>query len=622
MKTKPRQLVGAALAFTLSFALTAFAQETPKAEAAPAAPVPPSAPTAPASPANDKSGLRQIEPTSTPAAAPAATEEKTEDLQTRRVGEGGRVRVNTRTGERVAVGHDVTLAKDEQAQTVVSIFGSATADGEVADSVVSILGTTRVSGRVGDGAIAVLGGLFVNNEIGGDAIAVLGSAHINSKVRGQVVAVMGNVELGPNADISGDVVSVGGKITRDPKAIVHGDVHNVGIGPVFGDHGIDWLLAWVRQCGMYGRMLWVGPHLEWAWALALGFLALYVVFALLFRGGVEKCVTTLETRPGSTIIASLLTILLSPVFIVLLCVTVVGVALVPFFAVGLLIATLFGKAVMLAWLGKRITKLFGDGPLSHPAFAVFIGGLIVVGLYMIPVVGLITYKVLKVLGLGVVVYTLIQGSKRDKPVGGSTAPMPMSAPAFVPTPAPAAVGVAAAGVAAAPMMSAGFGSGSAGVAAAAPIDAPAIPVVPAPPPVAVPATTLPRAGFWIRTGALLIDLILIGVVVISLIEMLPRFARPNGPQPLLIAMALYAAMMWKMKGTTIGGIVCGLKVIRVDGRPIDWATAWVRALSCFLSMIVAGLGFIWVVIDDDKQSWHDKIAGTTVVRAPKGMTLV
>jgi uncharacterized RDD family membrane protein YckC len=112
------------------------------------------------------------------------------------------------------------------------------------------------------------------------------------------------------------------------------------------------------------------------------------------------------------------------------------------------------------------------------------------------------------------------------------------------------------------------------------------------------------------------------MVVMFFVEMLPRIARPNGPQPLLISLAIYGATMWKLKGTTIGGIVCGLKVVRVDGRPIDWPTAWVRALSCFLSLIVVGLGFVWVVIDDDKQSWHDKIAGTTVVRVPKGASLV
>ncbi len=80
--------------------------------------------------------------------------------------------------------------------------------------------------------------------------------------------------------------------------------------------------------------------------------------------------------------------------------------------------------------------------------------------------------------------------------------------------------------------------------------------------------------------------------------------------------------MWAMKGTTIGGIICGLKVVRLDDRKVDWIVAVVRGLGGFLSLAVAGLGFLWVAFDDQKQSWHDKIAGTTIVRVPRGMALL
>jgi uncharacterized RDD family membrane protein YckC len=41
-----------------------------------------------------------------------------------------------------------------------------------------------------------------------------------------------------------------------------------------------------------------------------------------------------------------------------------------------------------------------------------------------------------------------------------------------------------------------------------------------------------------------------------------------------------------------------------------------------LSLAVAGLGFIWIAIDPEKQSWHDKIAGTVVVRATRHASLL
>ena len=81
-------------------------------------------------------------------------------------------------------------------------------------------------------------------------------------------------------------------------------------------------------------------------------------------------------------------------------------------------------------------------------------------------------------------------------------------------------------------------------------------------------SALPRAGFGIRMGALLLDIILIGIVTHQL----------HDHDVFLVLLAAYGAVMWKLKGSTIGGIICGLQVVRVDGRPIDWPTAIVRAL--------------------------------------------
>ena len=129
----------------------------------------------------------------------------------------------------------------------------------------------------------------------------------------------------------------------------------------------------------------------------------------------------------------------------------------------------------------------------------------------------------------------------------------------------------------------------------------------------IDVTTLPRAGFWIRMLAIFIDLVLVGFAM----HLLDHHSGGT-----LLVLAIYAAIMWKLKGTTVGGIVCDLKVVRIGGGPLDWGTAIVRALGCFLSLVVAGLGFIWIAVDRDHQAWHDKIAGTVVVRVPKGSGLI
>jgi uncharacterized RDD family membrane protein YckC len=114
-------------------------------------------------------------------------------------------------------------------------------------------------------------------------------------------------------------------------------------------------------------------------------------------------------------------------------------------------------------------------------------------------------------------------------------------------------------------------------------------------------------------AALLLDALLVGF----LMGVLHRVFHME-----LLVLAVYGAVMWKLRGSTIGGIVFDLQVVRLDGRAIDWETAIVRALACFLSLAVAGLGFFWIAFDDAKQAWHDKIAGTVVVRVAKRVSLV
>lgn len=510
--------------------------------------------------------------------------------------------------ENVVFGGDNFLKAGESANEVVSILGSSAAEGTVrgdvvsilgsstssvkaGGTVVSVLGSSTSSGQVGDAVVSIMGNTRVENGRVGDAsVSVLGHNYVNGEVRGAVVAVLGNLELGPEAVVHGELVCIGGELKRDPKAIVHGEIINFPKGFNF-----DWLLAWIHECLFKARPLAFGPHLMWAWWIALACLGFYGLLALLFPSGVTKCVETLEERPGYSLLSAVLALLLTPIVYVLLSLTlalVIGIVLLPLFSLGLFFAALLGKAVMLLWIGRRLTRLLGPGTSVHPAMGVLVGGVLVLLLYTIPVVGFLTYKLLGILGLGVVLYTLLRSMQSRRPA-------PVSSGGVGPGSAAAA---AMAGAGTAPLMP-----------ETVTLAAPVIPV--ATPPI-ISAVTLPRAGFWLRFMASLLDLILVGFVFGVMSSMLGG----GGGFPLWLA--IYAVAMWATKGTTIGGIICGLKVVRIDDRPLDWSVAIVRGLSAFLSLVVLGLGFIWVAFDDEKQSWHDKIAGTTIVKVPKGTSLL
>ncbi len=499
---------------------------------------------------------------------------------------------------------------DHSDRQIVSIgHNSYLPAGEHAEDVVAVMGDTKVDGDASDAAVAVMGNLTVNGTVGsGGAVAVLGDAYINGKVHGDVVAVLGSVTLGPDAVVDGQVTEVFGSLQRSSTAVVQG-----GTSSVLSFGRLEGLHSWVHDCLLFGRPLAPTLAVAWAWWLSLALLAFYLLIAAVFRDGVQRCMNTLETHPGPSILATVIVVLLVPVVLLALVITVVGIAVVPLFWIALICAGIFGRVVALGWLGGRCLRLAHTGMASRPVLDVLAGSILALALYMVPVLGFLVYVLLGVFGFGAVMYALLLAVRPEAARPGTGGPGTGAG----------RTGGAAPGAAPAASASAAETSSTYAAAHAASPEEQMGAQTPPPPPYAAAApaaaaplldvTALPRAGFWIRMLALLIDLILIAIAMGWLLG--------HGSSVLLM-LAAYGAIMWKFKGTTIGGIVCDLKVVRVGGGPLDWGTAIIRALGCFLSLVVAGLGFIWIAIDREHQAWHDKIAGTIVVRVPKGVGLI
>ncbi|MCI0339244.1 MAG: RDD family protein [Acidobacteria bacterium] len=68
-------------------------------------------------------------------------------------------------------------------------------------------------------------------------------------------------------------------------------------------------------------------------------------------------------------------------------------------------------------------------------------------------------------------------------------------------------------------------------------------------------------------------------------------------------------------GQSFGKTFIGLRVVRLDGRPIDFKTAMLRHVIGYpLSAFFLGLGILWMFWDAKQQGWHDKLANTIVVK--------
>ncbi len=471
-----------------------------------------------------------------------------------------RVRSSIKGGdELVTFFSDARVPAGKRVSEAVAIVGNVFIDGEAREAV-AILGSVTANTKI-DEAVSIVGSTTINGGAR-EAVAVIGNVSVNSHVTGQVVAVGGGVELGPDAKVDGGVVALGGGIKRDDAAVIGGKIVELKIFKNLGGFN-----AWITSALAKGRLLAFAPGSGWAWGVAALFLALYLFVSLVFPKQIVKCAETLELHPGYVMLAALLTAIIKPVLGIVFSVTVIGAVIFP---LAVIVLAVFAKTAFFAWIGRRATLPMG---MTHPLPAVLLGGVLVALLYAVPFAGLLLWWIFKFIGTGMVVYAIIVALRRRREERAALA---------------------------------------AKRAAASPPPVENISPETAASTMPLALVQLARAGFWVRFGSLLIDFVMIWIIA-----GICRLGALTVP-----LFAAYCIVMWALRGTTIGGIVCGLRIVRLDGRPVDWSTSIVRALGGFLSILPAGLGFIWVAFDDERQSWHDKIAGTVVVRAPKGQSLI
>jgi len=146
------------------------------------------------------------------------------------------------------------------------------------------------------------------------------------------------------------------------------------------------------------------------------------------------------------------------------------------------------------------------------------------------------------------------------------------------------------------------------------------------------------AGFWIRIGANLIDLIIF-IVVYLFSYWLMMFVFHD-----LLSFSLYymddyknirqnyfltfwnvffqsllpfiaTIWFWLKFQATPGKMAVNLRLVDAEtGGTISKKQSIGRYFATIVSLIPFGLGYFWIAFDQKKQSWHDKLAGTVVIR--------
>jgi uncharacterized RDD family membrane protein YckC len=453
-----------------------------------------------------------------------------------------------------------------------------------------------------------------------DVFVIFSPATIEGYVRGDVTVVFGGTQIGSSAVIDGSLIVVGGNVTVLPGAAIHRDLVVVGGGldapPNFvpgGQHvaigataladRLRGLVPWIMEGLLLGRP--IVPRLSWVWLIVffvfLGSLALN----LLFRDTVQMCADAIARRPFTTFLTGLLVLLLTGPVAVILAASVVGILVVPFVLCAIVVGWIIGKVGVSVRLGD---SMIGQTPPSSRLQSIrslAIGSAAICLIYMVPVLGFIAWALVGVTGLGAAALAFASAYRRENPAPPKRVQPP---PAPIERPVISDMGVI---------------SSSPNLASGEPFSDDVPPIQPTPneageagaPSYPSSLLAFPKAGFFERAAAMAMDAAFI-LIVCGIFDLLDR-----SPRPFIFLMLAYHIGFWTWKGTTFGGIVCQLRVVRLDGSPLRFVDALIRGIASFFSIAVAGLGCLWILKDAERQAWHDKIAGTYVVTVPRNLPL-
>jgi uncharacterized RDD family membrane protein YckC len=440
-----------------------------------------------------------------------------------------------------------------------------------------------------------------------ELVVVMGNVTLDGHVNGDVVVILGEARLGPMAVVDGDIVVVGGSMDVREGAQARNDLVVIGGGldapsgfmpggeqVVFGFRALGdrlrGFLPWLLRGVMWARP--IVPDLGWVWALVVVVFLIYLGVLLIFEHPVRVTADRLAETPLKALLTGLMVLLLVGPVALLLAASVIGLLVVPVALCAIFVAGLIGKIAVARWLGTRLVSEGEESGRILLARSFAIGSVLLIVVYMIPILGGVVWALAGATGLGAAMLAFAAAYRKENPP-----PPPPPAPVVPPMPP------------APPASPASFGTEAPSAAFS-----PAEPLPAVPPAMAEQSVTLfPRAGFTDRLAAFVLDAILVGIAI-ALLD-------PLDAENFIPVFLAYRFAFWMWKSTTVGGIICQLRVTRIDGSRVGPAESLVRSLASIFSIGVLGLGCLWILRDPDQQAWHDKIAGTFVVKVPRNWPL-
>lgn len=287
----------------------------------------------------------------------------------------------------------------------------------------------EIAGNVFDDILIASGNVVVKGDIGGDARIAAGNVKINSAIFKDLVAFAGTVELSEssivgrdvliragntiiNGVINGDVDVSGSSITIN--GIISGDLKTDSTAIVLGDDAlIKGKLIVPRSVNLDETKVKGGIEVSpesfikikpkspgfWPWVSFFIFIVLIgLVMLFIARNYTEKATHNIIKTPVSSFFIGLLVLIFTPVVVVLMTITLIGIplALILLLIYGLLV--ILGLIVSAMMVGKLLYSLFDTE--TPPFKGLFVGALGFIILLLIPILGVLAFMYLESTAIG------------------------------------------------------------------------------------------------------------------------------------------------------------------------------------------------------------------------------
>jgi cytoskeletal protein CcmA (bactofilin family) len=277
-------------------------------------------------------------------------------------------------------------------------------------------------GEVIEGDLFVLGGtakLSQGSTVQGEIMVLGGTLTVDGKVEGSINVVGGLVSLGSSAHVEGDINTLSAQLNQEEGAIVDGKVNSLTNGPysviVPGSFQLpNWggipAITLPKDVGSPRLDLRLNPLWDALWWLIRSFIwaALAVLVALFVPKPIGRVADTAVHTPVVTGGLGCITILIAPLFLILLAITICGLPISVLGGFILWIAWGFGVIVIGAETGRRLAELLRvDWAIPVTAgVGTFVLTLVSNGVgLLVPCFGWMLAAIIGVIGLGAVLLT-------------------------------------------------------------------------------------------------------------------------------------------------------------------------------------------------------------------------